>query len=198
MASYGMGSTDGTWYTWTSSDTTTSTCASDTSTWGKWCSGTSVAYYTTSSTSATATTWSGWVNVTYAKQESEAEKEARLEQTRIAAEAQKKRDEERAAKDKIKEEKARQLLAEVLTDEQDAQLDKDGYFDLQNVKTGTRYRINKGRSRNIQQLDDKTGKPIKTICFHPGEYLHNYDTMVIQKLMLENDEEQVRRVANYS
>ncbi len=192
MVSYTTGSTEGIWCTWTSSDATTSTASDTSGTWNGWCSS------GTSTTSCTTTTWSGWVNVTYAKQESEAEKEARLEQTRIAAEAQKKRDEERAAKDKIKEEKARQLLAEVLTDEQDAQLDKDGYFDLQNVKTGTRYRINKGRSRNIQQLDDKTGKPIKTICFHPGEYLHNYDTMVIQKLMLENDEEQVRRVANYS
>ena len=123
--------------------------------------------------------------------------EAQEEEYRVAELNRKKEEEERLIKEKAKEEKARELLREVLTDEQDEQLEKKGYFELVSVNSGNRYRINKGRSRNVELLDSD-GKSIKRLCFHPEALVHNYDTMVAQKLMLENDEEEVKKVANYS
>jgi hypothetical protein len=153
-------------------------------------------------------TWITWVDAEgnalqpaayqYPPPETEEQKVARLKQEKIQHQSWETAEKVRLAKEKAKEEKARQLLKEVLTVEQDQQLEKDGFFELLSVKSGHRYRINKGRAGNVQQLDDLTGKVLKKLCFHPTEYVHNYDTMVAQKLMLENDEEQVLKVANFS
>jgi hypothetical protein len=170
-------STDATWSGWTS---TTSTCATS-STWDNWNSPTASAYSsgtwiywtaltpTTSCTSTTYSTSNVWVSWV----------------------------DIRAEKEKAKEEKARQLLKEVLTEDQDAQLTKDGYFELTSIKSGKRYRIKKGFSMNVEELD-KDGKRLRSMCFHPNVHVHHYDNMAIQKLMLENDEEEARKVANFN
>lgn len=217
-------STDVTWSTWTGG--TMSACTADcttTATWSGWNNTTaSTSAYTTS------TAWTNWVDLngtaadgsgawitwisaepggdystqygtlSYPPPETEDQKVARLKQEKIQHQSWEAAEKVRLSKEKAKEEKARQLLREVITPEQDQQLEKDGYFELVSVKSGHRYRIHKGRAGNVQQLDDLTGNPIKKLCFHPNEYVHNYDTMVAQKLMLENDEEQVLRVANFS
>lgn len=90
---------------------------------------------------------------------------------------------------------AKTLLEAVLNDKQKAQLEKDNSFILTSVKSGKIYRIRKGRTRNIERIDEK-GKILELLCVHPQEYVHDYDTMTIQKLMLENDEEEIRKIAN--
>jgi len=194
-------SSDSTWSTWTGTATTAATNDCTASTWTDW-NGTD---------STSGGTWYTWVSagtggdyslqlgtLSYPPPETEEQKVVRLELEKIQHQSWVAAEKVRLTKEKAKEEKAHQLLREVITSEQDQQLEKDGYFELVSVKSGHRYRINKGRAGNVQQLDDLTGKPIKKLCFHPTEYVHNYDTMVAQKLMLENDEEQVLRVANFS
>jgi len=190
MASYYYTATaTTTWANWTSSGTGTATSA-----WTQW-----AATDTCQSTSTTAyvvwDAWTGYEAVTTKESAEERrirethEAEERKERERLAA--------ERATKEKAREKKARQLLREVLTEEQDKDLDKKGYFELISVGSGQKYRINKGRSRNINKLD-KDGKVCGIVCFHPRDYLHDYDTMAAQKLMLEYNEEQVKKVANFS
>ncbi len=195
MATYYC-STDPTWGSWTATATTSST-TSTTNVWYYWTdSGTAAS----SSTVTTSSVWVTWVDandqyqVTFPPPETAEQKAAREEREAEYARQAKIRQE----KEKVKAEKARQLLKEVLSEQQNDDLDKKGFFDLVSIKSGQRYRINRGRSRNIQKLDDKTGRPIATLCFHPQKSVHDYDTMAIQKLMLEHDEEQVQRVANFS
>ena len=163
---------------------------------------------TTYSTSTTATTnnyvWTVWTATVTSSTISNGTGcyrayEPTAEQRRLANEQQEKfriEQEEQREKERQKEETARQLLREVLSEEQDQQLSKDGFFELVAVKSGNRYRIKKGRSMNVQLLD-KEGVVKKTLCFHPTELVHDYDTMAAQKLMLEYDEEIVKKVANY-
>ena len=103
--------------------------------------------YTTTSTSNT-TTWSSWANdgITNTGIAGTVSVggnwaylstswECSFHQSEQEREAYAKAAEERATKEKVKEEKARQLLREVLTDEQDAQLEKEDCFELVSVKS---------------------------------------------------------------
>lgn len=165
---------------------TTSSSTGTAETWVGWNSCTT-SVTTAATTSCTQETWVTWTNgVPQVAAEHAAERERR-----------EKKEVERRAAEATKEEKARQLLREVLTDEQDKQFEENGYFELTAVKTGNKYRIKRGRSKNVE-LVSANGKTLKTLCFHPQEYVHNFDTLVAQKLMLETDEEEVQRVANYS
>jgi hypothetical protein len=186
----GTGTSSYIWGTWNGTVTASTTSSSD-YVWRTWTNNTTVATVTNS------LTWSSW-NTSYHIQE--LTKEQKAEQERIKSEQQERfriEQEELRAKEKQKEENARQLLREVLTEEQNKQFDEKGYFELTAVKSGNIYRINRGRSRNVELLD-KNKKVLSRLCFHPTEYVHNFDTMVAQKLMLETDEEEVKKVANYS
>jgi hypothetical protein len=121
--------------------------------------------------------------------ETDNERVQRQERERVAAEASA----AAAQAEKEKEARARQLLREVLTEEQNKELDKRGYFEL-GVVGGARYRIKKGNAYNVEKLDQQ-GKVIEKLCFNlPG--CHHYDTMVMQKLMLETDEQGTYKFAN--
>ncbi len=208
-------STDQTWNSWT----TTSSAYATTTTWNTWvgagsCGDTGTAggygnagnawYYwqgvgtaTTSGVTTTDTTWVTWVdgNPQYGQSTLQPVESARNHKKRMRKENRLRAITEK--KEKVREVRARRLLKEVLTPEQDKQLEEKGFFELVSVNSGQRYRINKGRSRNINKLDAQ-GNVIGFVCFHPRENVHNYDTMAVQKLMLENDEEEVRKVANFS
>ena len=207
MATYYY-STDATWSGWTS---TTTTCTTS-STWVDWNGTTSAydpgtwVYWTVSTTSGATPTvtysnvWATWVDNGYivSSPKETAEERRTREQRDAEYRAELERQAKiRAEKEKAKEEKARQLLKEVLTEDQDAQLTKDGYFELTSIKSGKRYRIKKGFSMNVEELD-KDGKRLRSMCFHPNVHVHHYDNMAIQKLMLENDEEEARKVANFN
>lgn len=50
--------------------------------------------------------------------------------------------------------------------------------------------------RNVQEMKD--GVPVRTLCFHPDGKLPEGDILLTQKVLLERDEEYVRKVANFS
>jgi mRNA-degrading endonuclease RelE of RelBE toxin-antitoxin system len=94
------------------------------------------------------------------------------------------------------EARAKETLKECLDEEQVEMLEKDSFF-LVEVKSGNKYRIRKGRTRNIERID-KDNKIVEHLCVHPKIQCPDYDTMLTQKLMLEENEEDLRKVANIS
>ncbi len=72
--------------------------------------------------------------------------------------------------------------------------DTDLYFTV-TAPSQRRYRIEKGFNWNIKVLGDD-GKVIGKLCAGPTELVPVYDSMLSQKLWLENDEEGFLRIAN--
>ena len=64
------------------------------------------------------------------------------------------------------------------------------------AKSGRRYRIEKGWNFNIAVLSEKGNRFMCRLCAGPDEDVPVYDSMLSQKLWLENDEEGFLRVAN--
>jgi hypothetical protein len=98
-------------------------------------------------------------------------------------------------------ERATRLLHEHLTAEQLEELSRAGRFHLDVLSQDgrrRRYRINRGRSRNVQEIDLGNGRIIKTLCAHPAAAVPDEDTMLAQKLMLETAEAEFLRIANHS
>jgi len=60
---------------------------------------------------------------------------------------------------------------------------------------GSIYEIKRGRQHNIFKLDAK-GNKVEELCVHPGPHMPNADTMLLQKVSLETDEAEMRRIAN--
>jgi hypothetical protein len=86
------------------------------------------------------------------------------------------------------------LLIDNLTAKQSQQYDKFGYFDVVGSKTGKRYRICHGTSRNVNELlqHNRLG-PGR--CFMPRGNLVAGDCMLAQKIALENCEEEALKMA---
>ncbi len=63
------------------------------------------------------------------------------------------------------------------------------------AKSGRRYRIERGLNYSIAALNNR-GKVIGRLCAGPDENVPVYDSMLSQKLWLENDEEGFLRIAN--
>lgn len=94
------------------------------------------------------------------------------------------------------EEKALQLLLDNLEENQVEIFKKTGCF-VVTGQSGKKYKINKGRVRNVEELRID-GTPERRMCFHPELFVPDYDTMLAQKLMLELNEPEARRIANFS
>jgi hypothetical protein len=92
------------------------------------------------------------------------------------------------------EHKGLQLLLENLSLEQRRQYDRFGYFDVRGSRTGKRYRICHGTSRNVNELVEENRVGAGR-CFLPSGNLVAGDCMLAQKIMLENCEEEALRVA---
>jgi hypothetical protein len=90
--------------------------------------------------------------------------------------------------------KAEILLLSFLTEEQKAQYKQSGYFETLS-NDNKRYRIKKGRSGNVKELNDQ-GREVYSFCGHPAEAVPDQDTMLVQLLMLTTDAEAFRRIAN--
>jgi hypothetical protein len=118
--------------------------------------------------------------------ESDAAYATRVNQERVEAEKAKAR--------------AEVLLQEALSAKQRAELAQMGFFSLDVNQGGQRrqYRIRRGRSRNVQQVDPVSGVVLKHLCAHPRELVPDADTMLAQKLMLETAEDDFLRIANHS
>ena len=92
------------------------------------------------------------------------------------------------------ERKGLQLLLENLSPEQSQQYDRFGYFDVLGSRTGKRYRICHGTSRNVNELVEENRVGAGR-CFLPSGNLVAGDCMLAQKIILENCEEEALRVA---
>jgi hypothetical protein len=91
--------------------------------------------------------------------------------------------------------RADELLKAHLTPQQREELEMKNHFHL--LVGAKKYRINRGRSRNIQLVNEQ-GVVVKTLCAHPSEMIPDADTMLAQKLMLEANENEFLRIANHS
>lgn len=189
------------WGCWV--DETTYTTTASTTVWGSW-AGTSTA------SCSSDTVWIRWYDCQNKDSfkshvygdfiplsETEEHKKERLEKERIAAEKYAAAVKKQREEEKEREQKAWAFLVAVLNEKQKKQMEKDKFFELISVKSGTRYRIRKGQTRNIEKLDGE-GKVIQKLCVHPVDYLHDYDAMAMQKLALEYDEEATVKIANVS
>ncbi len=87
------------------------------------------------------------------------------------------------------------LLRSWLSPEQVEQWDKRGAFDVIGCDTGTRYRITRGSSMNIHQLDS-AGGIVAQWCFAPAGSLVTGDILLAQKIALETMEREVLALAN--
>ena len=86
------------------------------------------------------------------------------------------------------------LLIDNLTAVQSQQYDRFGYFDVVGSKTGKRYRICHGTSRNVNELLEHNRLGAGR-CFMPRGNLVAGDCMLAQKIALENCEEEALKVA---
>ena len=99
--------------------------------------------------------------------------------------------------------KAEDWLMENLSDEQRDSYSKELFFEVIGSESRRMYRVRRGLSgvRNVQEMKKAiTGrwKIARTLCFHPAGDLPEGDILLTQKVLLERDEEYVRKVANFS
>lgn len=183
----------------------TTTAASTNITWNQW----SVNYTATTSGIISANTIStinhawppSWLQqheMQSATREQIVERERQYREQRIRQEA------EFAIASRIREAangRAERILRESLSPKQCEELQAKGYFDLETIRpSGERklYRIMRGRSRNVQEIDAESGRVVKHLCAHPVALVPDADTMLVQKFMLESAEEDFLRIANVS
>jgi hypothetical protein len=93
------------------------------------------------------------------------------------------------------EEKSIILLRSWLTEERASQWDLYKGFDVIGVDTGRRYRITRGTSMNIHELDF-AGKIVAHWCFAPQGNLAVGDVLLAQKIALETMEGRALTRAN--
>lgn len=195
------------WTIWNGSHTGTSATTAITTNeivWTAWTSNTIVVNQPNITSSANASTWGIWNAHYVGPQVQLATPE---EQARMVAERQRANDAHHARQMALQAEtsaaqaRAVRLLRENLDAKQKADLEANGYFELETISKGgerRKYRIHRKWSGNIQQVDD-SGKKIKTLCIHPREVTPIEDSMLAQKLMLEGGaEEDLLRIANHS
>ncbi len=100
--------------------------------------------------------------------------------------------EEREAERKEAVAAAEKILLEHLTTEQ-----ADEYRRLESfrvIKDDKIYRIHRGIAGNVELIDDEG--IIESYCIHPRVDVPEQDNMLIQKFMIETDEESFRKIAN--
>ncbi|WFU74850.1 hypothetical protein [Bradyrhizobium sp. CB2312] len=91
--------------------------------------------------------------------------------------------------------RALRLLRSWLSPAQRAEFDSRGYFEVVGGDSGKRYRIRRGISGNVKEIDEY-GRLGKGWCFVPLGGLVEGDVMLAQKIALETDEERALGIAN--
>lgn len=189
---------------WCVSDGTNSaTTTSSTSVWSAWNREYQQWYEPTSTTATNTLTWSHWAAEAYAQYSKELRAVARAVETpemrqARAIEAERRAAEARAAAAIVEaaKEKAEKLLQSALAPEQKEELKTKGFFHCRS-KRGNLYRIKRGTHGNVKLLDPTGKKEIESLCIQPDN-VPAQDAMLAQKLMIENDEDSFRRIANIS
>lgn len=192
-----------TWCQWASQFNNVTTQAANYS-WSFWAGGKATVHAGTITVQATAlstgtsvvdngilqTNWGNWAT---AYHESKEQKEKRVaagkEQERLYLE-QKKIEDERKAKVKVRAEK---ILVRHLDATQALTLKEKGYFD---VDIGEKvYRIWRGTHGNVKELSKDKSKEVASLCVQPNG-VPTEDAMLAQLLWLRADEKALLRVAN--
>lgn len=187
------------WCQWISVTTSSGTTNS---TWSHWLYSTTASTNTVTTAPTCATDcyiWNCWNEVgqqNIRPQLSAEEQAAQAERWQAEAERQRKLVDAERLKREAAERRAQELLEANLDLEQRDRLRKDGHIFVCG-KSGHRYRIRKGRSGNVD-LVGRDGKITHTLCAHPREYVPDQDTMLAQKLMLEDDDVGFMNLANRS
>jgi hypothetical protein len=180
--------------------TTGTSASSNDIVWGTWVDCTS-----SSSTTSGGTVWENWTsgtsgtsgNITYKAPsrlvpppETEEQRQARL-----IRERQREEELERARLEREEAQcKAEELLQENLDREQLGQFERTKWFFVIG-QSGKRYRIRHGWAGNVDELNDE-GAVVAKYCIHPQQHVPIADSMLIQKLMLEADEQRFVQIAN--
>lgn len=95
------------------------------------------------------------------------------------------------------EEKSITLLKEWLTPKQLCDFEKKDSFTVIGSTTAKRYRIERSRTFGVHELSE-TGATVRRLCFVPTMAYAFGDIMLAQKIMLEQDEDEVLKIANFS
>jgi len=91
--------------------------------------------------------------------------------------------------------RAESLLRSLLSQEQLAMFTRERAFVVNGRRD--RYRIRAGRQGNVDVVGHD-GRIREVLCIHPREDVPNFDTMVAQKLMIEDNEDSFVALANKS
>lgn len=94
------------------------------------------------------------------------------------------------------EQKAEALLLMHLDRKQRKSYQKDHFFEVLS-QSGKHYRVNFFRNRNVLEMDDAKRK-VASYCIVPRENIPLADQLLIQKLMLQYQENDFLRIANRS
>lgn len=196
------------WERWITNGTASATMTtgnhtvSDDSVWHQWVT-------TTTAGTGDATIWVQWVengqtaatNTPRARNayprievDPQVQAEARRARAEREAEYRRQREEERRKREEANE-RAMRLLREVLTDEQNRDLERHGHFFVK-AASGRLYRIGEGRSGNVKVVDPVTKEWQESLCIHQQAMVPYGDTMLMQKLLIETAEELFRSYAN--
>lgn len=92
------------------------------------------------------------------------------------------------------DERAEALLLSVLDETQAAEFKEQGQFHVK-AGSGRTYRIKRGWAGNVYCLDDE-GKAAEYLCIHPTERVPDCDNMLAQLLLILDDEDSFRQIAN--
>lgn len=112
------------------------------------------------------------------------------------AEARRQWDEvERKAKEAQK--RAEALLLEHLNEEQKESLSRNERFRVRGSKGGV-YDICMGSVYQYEADDTPIRRPLASVCIHSSEHVPEADNMLAKKLMIETDEDEFRRIGNFS
>ncbi len=92
--------------------------------------------------------------------------------------------------------RSQDLLRQWLSPDQAEQYDKHQRFEVVGSDTGTRYRIRRGTTMNIEELADD-GYVTRRWCFAPEGAFASGDVMLAQKIALETFELDALAIANH-
>jgi hypothetical protein len=187
----------------TTSSATTAYIGSTWSNWNTVYTGTSGLGITCAGTSTQATIAPQWASWNTVYEETAEQEAARLEQeaeNRRLAEELRVEQEVRYAERRLERERAAarslELLRVLLSDEQWASYQENGWFEVRGSKGG-RWRIrNRGQSGNVDLMPEIGEEREASYCAHPGEHLPDADAHAAQMLALVTDEEMFVRTAN--
>ncbi len=184
--------------------------------WPTWTSQLNATSATITGTNTTDLAWHYWARQQPAQQYravvSESAEQRRVREQR-EAEYRARCDADRAAR-ALAERKAETLLLRHLSPVQREEYQRTGAFTVR-MDDGRSYRIRKGWAGNVdafeapkidQVLEREGGivvpaangapRRVERLCIHPRELVPDCDNMLAQKLLLEADEAEFRRIAN--